>query len=283
MTHRYNIAVLLPTHKRTDALSRSLFSLIDQAKDLASIQFLLAIDENDHTAIDYFQSHIQPRLTDLKVNYTAMLFEPLGYAGLNVYFDTLAAAADADWYFCWCDDAVMQTQDWDQRIRECTGQFRLLKVHTHNEHPYSIFPIIPAAWRQVTGRLSQHQLIDTEVSQLAYWLDIMKIIEVDVLHDRSDLTGNNADENAKAKKYFEGNPNDPRDFHHPRFQTQRQQDVERLYQYMLDQGLDVSFYQRVKSGQQDPWQRMRENDPNGQTCQFQFVTQADGRTTMLRT
>lgn len=278
----YDIAILLPTHKRTDAFSRCLFSLIDLAKDLDSIQFLMGIDNNDEIGLNHFTNIIQPELDARGINYAAVGFEPLGYAGLNRYFDTLAAHADANWHFCWCDDAIMNTQDWDERIRECTGEFKLLKVHTHNEHPYSIFPIMPAEWREVTGYLSRHQLIDTEVSHIAYFLDIMKIIDVDVTHDRPELTGVEADATAKQKQYFEGNPNDPRDFHHPTFSAGRGADIERVAKYMEEQNLDLTFYKNVLAGKQDPWQRMRENDINGQTMQFNIVKDEQGQSIMVK-
>ena len=279
---QYKIAVLLPTHKRTDDLSRSVFSLIDRAGDLDSIEFLLGIDNNDDIALNHFSKVLQPEFDQRGVNYSVLSFEPMGYFGLNKYFDTLAAAADADWYFCFSDDAVMETQDWDLRIAECTGEFKLLKVHAHNEHPYSIFPIVPAAWRKVTGYLSQHQLIDAELSQLAYFLDLMKIIEVTVTHDRPDLTGRAADETAKKKQYLEGNPSDPRDFHHANFINQRNQDLIKLVAYMQKNNLDMTFFNQVQAGERDPWELMRQNDPNGQTCSFNVVTDATGKEIMVK-
>jgi hypothetical protein len=280
--HQYDIAVLLPTHQRTDGLSRSVFGLLDLVQNLDSIEFLFGIDNNDEIAQNHFSQVIQPRLDKARANYKAIGFEPMGYAGLNRYFDGLAGYADADWYFCWSDDAIMQTTSWDQRIRECTGEFRLLKVHAHNEHPYSIFPIIPAQWRSITGYLSQHQLIDAEVSQLAYLLDIMKIIDVTVIHDRSDLTGGQADATAKKKQYFEGNPNSPRDFHHPSFAQGRQQDLEKIVNYMRQHKLDLTFYDAVLAGTQNPWQRMQENDPNQQTAQYQFEKDQKGQIHMIK-
>jgi hypothetical protein len=277
----YNIAVLLPTHKRTDGLSCSIFSLLDRAKDLSTVQFLIGIDDNDDIGKNHFVDVIQPRLDEIGANYMAIEFEPLGYAGLNRYFDTLAGYADADWFFCWSDDAIMETDHWDQHIRSCK-KFQLLKVHAHNEHPYSIFPIIPRAWREVLGRLSRHQLIDAEVSQLAYFLDIMKIIPVWVTHDRPDLTGKQADETAKQKQYFEGNPSDPRDFHHHTFAHGRQTDLARLADYMKAQQLDLTYYNNILAGTQDAWQRMRENDPNGQTGQFKIVEDATGLQRMVK-
>ena len=278
----YNIAVLLPTHKRTDGLSASVFSLMDLADDLGSIQFLIGIDNDDDIGLEHFTTVIQPRLDEVNANYTAIGFEPLGYAGLNRYFDTLSQHADADWHFCWSDDAIMETKNWDQHIRKCQGEFRLLKVHTHNEHPYSIFPIMPAEWRDVTGHLSRHQLIDAEVSQLAYFLDIVKIIDVIVTHDRPDLTGRSVDETAKLKRYFEGNPNDPRDFHYPTFTQGRQEDLNKLVAYMKEKNLDLTYHNNILAGTQDPWQRMRENDPNGQTGQFNIVADASGQNRIVK-
>jgi hypothetical protein len=273
----YSIAVLLATYKRTDALSRSLFSLIDQAVDLDSIEFRFGIDNNDDIGMNHFIRVIQPELDRRGINYEAVGFEPMGYLGLNRYYNTLAEGADADWLWVWCDDAICKTEGWDQRIQECTGEFKLLKVHTHNEHPYSIFPIYPVEWHQTLGYLSQHQLIDAECSQIAYYLDVMKIIEIDVIHDRADLTGNNQDANAEKKKYLEGNPNDPRDLYHERFKYNRLVDADRLSKYMKSQNLDTAWWEGVKLGKNNPFKLMKANDPNNQTSQYDTVVNSSGK------
>jgi hypothetical protein len=280
-SRQYNIAVLLPTHKRTDALRRSLFSLIDLAHDLDSVQFRFGIDNNDDIGLDYFTDNIQPELDAQDINYEALGFEPLGYVGLNQYFNTLARDADADWLFVWCDDAIMQTQDWDQRIRECTGEFRLLKVHTHNEHPYSIFPIYPAEWIETLGYISRHQMGDAESSQMAYWLDVMKIIEVDVTHDRADLTGNNKDEAYQKRELLEGNPNNPRDLHNEFFVKHRFIDAERLAAYMKSRNLSTQWWEGVKTGKIPAMQRLKENDPNNQVVSLERITDANGQVRMV--
>lgn len=280
--HEYKIAVMLPSRGRTDALSRSLFSLIDHATDLNSIQFIFGFDNDDSVGLTYFIEVVQDQLDERGITYTAVTFDRLGYAGLNRYYNSLSEHADADWLFVWCDDAIMETDGWDQRIIECTGEFKLLKVHTHNEHPYSIFPIVPSEWREVTGYISRHQLIDTEVSQLAYLLDLMKIIEVDVTHDRHDLTGNNKDETAtKNKPVFEGNPNNPQDFHHPTFAHYRTIDAERLSDYMKSRGISTEWWEGVKAGKWGAWDKMKENDPNGQTMNFSITEHPDGKVSMV--
>jgi hypothetical protein len=273
---KYSIAVMLATHKRTDALSRSVFSLLDRTKNLDRIQIIFGIDDNDSIGTDHFVNVIQPDLDRRGVDYLALSFEPLGYLGLNQYYNRMADDADADWLMVWCDDAIMETQDWDERVSECTGEFKLLKAHAHNEHPYAVFPILPAEWQEVTGYFARHQMLDAEVSQIAYLLDIMKIIEVNITHDRADLTGNNKDETNDKKIMLEGNPDNPLDFHNTILLNQRHVDTEKISQYMTSQNLDISWWEGVKSGKNDPFAKMTANDPNGQTVIYRITQDSTG-------
>jgi hypothetical protein len=273
MINEYKIAILLPTRGRTEALDRSLIGLLEQASDLSSIQVLLGLDTDDTVGIEHFQDELQPKLDDIGVDYTAMTFRPMGYGRLNEYINELAKNSSADWLFFWNDDAVMETQGWDEKITEHTGKFKLLAVHTHHDHPYSIFPIVPRAWLDVVGHLSLHSMTDAWLSQIAYCVDIWERIEVNVLHDRADLTGNNKDDTYKNRELLEGNPNNPRDFHHPRMASTRMDECDKLSDYMKSQGNDSDWWERVKSGRQDPWEKLKKNDVNAQMRQFQMRVQ----------
>ncbi len=273
MTNEYKIAVLLPTRGRTDALSRSLIGLLEKAADLDSIQVLLGLDTDDTVGLEYFKTHIQPKLDSMGVAYTAMSFNPLGYHRLHDYVNTLAHNSSADWMFFWNDDAVMETQDWDLEIVKHTGEFKLLAVHTHNDHPYSIFPIVPRAWLDVIGHLSLHSMNDAWLSQNAYCVDIWQRIEVNVLHDRADLTGNNRDSTFKERTLLEGNPNNPGDFHYPDMVLLRMKECDKLNEYLDSIGVDNSFWLNAKNNKQDPWEKLRNNDTNGQMRQFQIRAQ----------
>ena len=270
MPNEYRIAILLPTRGRTAALDRSLLGLLELADDLDSIQLLLGLDTDDTVGIDHFQNELQPKLDDMGVNYTAMTFAPIGYGRLNEYINELAKNSSADWLFFWNDDAIMETQGWDQRITEHTGEFKLLAVHTHNDHPYSIFPIVPRAWLDVIGHLSLHSMTDAWLSQNAYCVDIWERIDVYVLHDRADLTGNNLDATYKERELLEGNPGNPRDFHHALMTLHRMQECDKLNDYLESINADSSFWKSVKDGKQDPWENLRNNDPNAQMRQFQI-------------
>jgi hypothetical protein len=219
---------------------------------------------------------IQPWLDERDVCYEARAFDRMGYEGLNHYYNFLAQEASADWLFIWNDDAVMKTPGWDQVVKAHNGQFKVLKVHTHNEHPYSIFPIVPRAWFDQLGQLSRHHMIDAEISQMAYMLDIMEIVDIDVTHNQVELT-QSATDTAQPKHRFEGDPTDPRDFHNPIIEQQRRQNCSTLAAYLRGQGVSTDFWQAVLQGTQDPWERLRANDINNQQYQFNVVADAQGR------
>lgn len=261
------IAVLLPTRSRGDLLHKSLASLLDNACDLAHLHFVIGLDRDDQQGIDSFMSHTQGYLRDRNVRYTALTFDPMGYQNLNRYYNALAARAGADWLFVWNDDAVMETKHWDKEILKYDGQFRLLKVHTHNEHPYSIFPIVPYAWFEILGHLSEHQMIDAELSQSAFCLDIMQVIDVTVTHNQVELVNDTTDA-LGPKQRFEGNPHHPLDFHNREMTNRRFANMHKLAAHMQSQNVNVDFWKAVIAGKQDPWQRLKELDVNHQMVQI---------------
>jgi len=265
-----SISILLPTRGRTTALARSITSLINTATQSRRLELLLVFDDDDEASLNYFQDHIVPEIEDLGATYLVLQTARMGYARLHEYVNLLASYAQGDWLLFWNDDALMESQGWDDHIRSHDSHFRVLRMPTHNEHPYAIFPIIPRAWYDIFGYLSLHQLNDAWISQIAYMLDIMHNIDVRVTHDRQDLTGNNNDPTFRERVMYEGNPNDPRDFNHQAQRKRRLDDAARISQHLRDQGHDMSWFQAVCKGQQDPWARMcsPEFDPNHQVARY---------------
>ena len=264
-----DITILLPTRGRRESLRESLFTLARLAQKPQNIEMLLAFDQDDHISADWFLTHVAPTLDDLDVKWTVYSYPRMGYIRLNEYVNSLARRSKGRWLMFWGDDAVMNTQDWDQRICEVES-FRVLRMPTHRSHPYAIFPIVPRAWIDVLGYMSGHQLTDSYVSQIAYMLDIMHNIDVDVTHDRFDLTGNNNDETYQNRPMLEGNPTDPRDFNHQNYRERRLADAEKLSQHLASINQPSQWWEDVKASRQDPWARMcsEEQDPNKQIKVF---------------
>jgi hypothetical protein len=266
---KYNISILLPTRGRSDMLERSVRSLIELADCPGMVQLMFGFDRDDSIGIECFTKDLQPWLADNNVKYKAMLFDPLGYIRLNEYVNALALASAGRWLVFWNDDAVMETPNWDSEIMQYDGQFKLLAFHTHNDHPYSIFPIVPRRWLEVLGYLSPHQISDAWLSQQAYMLDIWQRIPVHVLHDRHDLTGNNNDTTFQNRPMLEGNPRDPRDFHSVGQLNRRHNDCAKLADVLKNEyGHDLTFFENIFKGTQDPWEKLIKNDVNRQMTQF---------------
>ena len=251
------ISILLPTRGRTEVLKTSIMTLLDNANDPICLELLFGLDEDDSDVIEYIKEELAPILQEHGVESRANIFKPLGYENLHNYVNTLAQSATGEWLFFWNDDCLMQTKDWDTVVNSYTGQFKLLAPKdNHNGHPYAILPIIPKDWFILIGHLSQNAQNDAWVSHIAYMLDIFERIDIEIIHDRADITGNNNDETFKNRKYMEGNPEDPRDFGHPDMQNARVATAHKIAWFLEKTGRDTSWWEKVKAGEQNPFEKM---------------------------
>lgn len=251
------ISILLPTRGRTHALYDSLRSLIDHAADPSRVEILLGLDDDDTEPREFIQSVIADYLRSHSVECRAQIFQPLGYENLHTYVNTLASAATGDWLFVWNDDALMDTQDWDNIIEGYNGEFRLLApTDNHDGHPYAILPVLPADWFRLMDHISLNAQNDAWVSHIAYMLDIFERIPVHITHDRADITGNNEDDTFRNRKYMEGDPDDPRDFAHTDMQQARVRTAFKLAWFLEKIGQPSEWWQRVQAGEQNPFEKM---------------------------
>lgn len=252
------ISILLPTRGRTETLKRSLESLISKAAQPTRLELLLGLDEDDQATTEYIKAEIAPMLMKYNVECRANIFKPLGYENLHTYVNTLAGHSNGEWLFFWNDDAIMNSEGWDDIIRSYDGQFKLLApTDNHNGHPYAIFPIVPRDWYMLLDHLSQNAQNDAWLSHVAYMLDIFERTEVNVTHDRADITGNNNDPTFQNRKYMEGNPDDPRDFGHARLQQARVATAYKLAWYLDRIGQHSTWWDNVVAGKQDPFEKMK--------------------------
>jgi glycosyltransferase involved in cell wall biosynthesis len=251
------LSILLPTRGRREMLKRSIESLINTASTPGRLEILLGIDEDDEGLTEYLKDEIAPMLLEKQVECRANLFKPLGYENLHQYVNHLAGTATGEWLVFWNDDGIMLTDGWDDEIDKRTGQFKLLAFKdNHNGHPYSIFPILPKDWYNLMDHLSMNAQNDAWLSHIAYMLDIFERIDVEFIHDRADITGNNDDETFQNRKYMEGNPDDPRDFGHPDMQNARVRSAYKISWFLERIGQKSEFWERVKTGEQDPFEKM---------------------------
>lgn len=268
MPTEFNISLLLPSRGRSTTLERSIKSLIDTADSPEQLQFILGFDDDDQESSQYFIDNIVPIIEQSGASYMVLEFKPMGYGALNLYLNKMALHAQAPWWVFWNDDAVMLDSGWDTVISSET-KFCIQAFETHNHHPYSIFPIVPRQWFEQLGHLSEHQLNDAYISQIAWMLDIMVRIPIRVEHERFDLTGKNQDDTFKNRVIFEGNIYDPRDFNYVAQRQNRYRDADKISKYLSEQGYDMSHWNEVRMGRRDPWTKMLASDINNHMKRIQ--------------
>jgi len=264
------ISILLPTRDRPELAFNSLKTLVDTADDINSVEFLVAIDNDDQVSIDFIQDIILPWFDNRDIDLTVFSMDRVGYGRLNEYVNFLGANSTGAWLIFWNDDAKMISQGWDTEVASKTGQLKIFRFKdNHNEHPYAIFPIIPRDWFTLFECCSPQQQSDAWISQVGYLCDAVERLNSEVIHDRADLTGNNDDEVYRTRVYHEGNIDNPLDLNHPRFHSLKQHYAAKWNWLMNLAGQGTGWWEKVQSKEvEDPWQKMLEQDPNNQIAVF---------------
>lgn len=218
------ISILLPTRKRTEAVIKSVGSLLSQAADPSQIELLIAYDDDDEESREFFSTTWYPFVEQSGATTKVFETERFGYLRLYKYVNMLAEQASGDWIMFWNDDALMLTENWDAEIRKHDGYFGLLRMPCVTmEHPFALFPIIPREWVSFFGKVSPVNHSDWWIYNVISPLGRLRNLPVKVYHDRADVTGGNHDETFNEQSYAADgkDPTNPEDYIHP----QRQQDL----------------------------------------------------------
>jgi glycosyltransferase involved in cell wall biosynthesis len=238
------ISILLPTRKRVSQLKKSMDSLLSNAKNPDKIQPLFGVDDDDTETLEFLK-------TTNYQNQSVLKFKRLGYQNLHMYNNSLCAYAQGTWVMFFNDDAIMNTKHWDEII-EAEKNFNVLRVKEQTGHPYSIFPIFPWDWFRLLDHISLHGQNDAWISEIAYMLDIMKDVDIEVTHDRADITGNNNDSVFKERVYKEGHPDQEGDLHHVKMWNARTADASKLAWYLEKIGQTSLHWKKIVRKEIEP-------------------------------
>ena len=261
------ISVMIPTRKRTDLLKKSIDSLVDNASSVDGIDILLAVDDDDTITNEFLTNELVAHLNEKNVSMRAFSFARLGYKNLNQYANYLAHESNGEWLILWNDDAVMQTKDWDLKIMEYAGQFKVLRFKdNHDEHPNAIFPCVPRDWIALFETFSPHQASDSWVSQIGYLTGIMQNCpEIECYHGRYDLVGIEPDEVYQEREFLDNDPSNPEDLNHINQLNLKVAWAAKLNWYLKKIGQNPGWFDKWLA---DPnfniWARLEEVDINNQ-------------------
>ena len=225
------ISILLPTRKRTEAVIKSVGSLLANAANPADIELLIAYDDDDEESREFFSTTWFPFLEQCGATTKVFETERFGYLRLYKYVNMLAEQASGDWIMFWNDDALMLTENWDAEIAKHDGYFGLLRMPCANmNHPFALFPIIPREWVTYFGRVSPVNHSDWWIYNVTAPLGRLRNLPVQVYHDRADVSGGNNDETFAEQSYDSDgkDPTNPEDYAHPDRQIELRAWVQKL-------------------------------------------------------
>lgn len=260
-----DISILLPTRGRPELMFASLSTLITLADDNSRIEYLIAIDDDDDESKQFIEATMLPWFEEQNIDLTVFAMPRKGYGRLNEYVNFLGAHSKGAWLIFWNDDAQMRSPGWDTEVASKKGQLKIFRFKdNHNDHPYAIFPIIPREWYVLFECCSPQQQSDAWISQVGYLCDSVEKLNSEVVHDRADLTGNNDDEIYQTRVYHEGNIDNPLDLNHPKFHMLKQHYAAKWNWLLTLAGQGNGWWEKVSSGEVNPWEKMLENDPNKQ-------------------
>lgn len=177
------ISVLLPSRGRPKALAETATGLLDLAAEPDDIEILVAADLDD-TATQAEDLPQQARVWTAPERY--------GYSRLHEYVNRLAEQADGDWLMLWNDDARILTQGWDAIVHEQPPG--VLWPHSNDIPTCNTFPIWPRTWTEHLGHVSLSPHCDSWIQYLGQALGRHERVDIEILHDRADLTGGHDDQ-----------------------------------------------------------------------------------------
>jgi glycosyltransferase involved in cell wall biosynthesis len=207
------ISVLLPSRGRPGPLAESVASLRDLADRPDRVEVLVAADPDD------------PDTAEAATACGGRVWvapERYGYAMLHEYVNRLAVMAEGEWLLLWNDDARMLTHGWDSRTTEAPPGVLWPR---HNGSPYlNVFPVVHRRVVDLIGHFSLSPHCDSWMQDIARDAHIHHRINVEVLHDRHDLTGGHDDQTYREAQAGYRTT----DYHSPGMAGMRARDVELL-------------------------------------------------------
>lgn len=178
------ISVLLPTLNNTKGLSKSINSLIKNSKNKSKIEILLAINKNDFKTKKFIQS------VNFKYKPKILFVDKgEGYFDAAERLNKLFKASSGDYLFCFNDDMIITTKNWDLKLIKYIQKLpkdqviAMFPSHNQKNQHWPISPIISRKWCKLIGKFANVFEADTEIYILGKLLGrIYKLDNIRIHH-----------------------------------------------------------------------------------------------------
>jgi hypothetical protein len=189
-----SISFLIPSRNRVDLLKKSLTSIIINSEQTLAFDFMIRMDDDQPEQCD----EIMDWVNEQGYQHYVKLYCGFRhyYTNIHKYFNELSFMSDKKWLWMWNDETLMKSKGWDKIISEHLNIFQLIFPREN-----SCFHLCPRKLTELIGYYAPTTSCDSWQGKLAVDLDIVKWIDLDLLHDRFDITGNNLDETYLSRNY----------------------------------------------------------------------------------
>lgn len=191
------VTFLCPSRGRPESLRKSVESLRATAFDPGCFDVLVYLDDDDD-----LDGYIQGK-NPSELGYSTYTGPRLGYSRLHECIaNGLIPRAGGTWLWLWNDDAIMDTEHWDLKLRKHFVNRVLNPDTNHQSHAtgLNVFPVIPKAWVDLVG-WARNGANDTWWQIIGQLLGSHENLAVHITHDRSDLTGGHDDATRAGNNY----------------------------------------------------------------------------------
>lgn len=174
------ISATMPSRGRPEKLTASVRSLRETAARPDLLEILVAYDPDDPA------TGVTAKALDVNVIWEAP--RRYGFARQTLYYKALLEHATGEWLLpSWSDDALMETQGWDDRLRALpAGSIAYLDG---NFPGLTCFPAVHADALAAIGRISPLPSLDTWFEEVGRAAGVLMRPGIYVRQDRPDLTG----------------------------------------------------------------------------------------------
>ena len=189
-----SVSFLIPSRNRVELLKKSITSIVDTYEFTVDFDIMIRMDfdqaDQCDQIIDWVHRNSYQDFVKVFCGYRYY------YENIHKYFNELSPMSDKKWLWMWNDETLMQSQGWDKIIRPHLNKFQLIFPQNN-----SCFHLCPQKLTQLIGCYAPTTSCDSWQGKLATDLDIVKWIDIDLLHDRFDITGNNLDDTYLSRNY----------------------------------------------------------------------------------
>lgn len=194
--------VMIPTRGRSQHLENLIQNIFNSVSDTNNIEIVFRCDDDDTETINFLKEKVSDS------DKVRMIVGPrgIGYSELHVFYNQICESSDAEWFFLFNDDAILNKTDWDVPLAEIKDVVVLQPMTTNGRgwQEGNIFPIMHRKIYETLGHFSVCNMNDCYVSNVANRVDLEKRIDfIEVVHIRDAWHDQTAQESAlfQAKQF----------------------------------------------------------------------------------